>query len=90
VLDSFAGNNVATDEHLIAKEKIAHAFAEFKDDTEATQVLRGWYDGLKKNGIMQKDELSENQYRAAVKRIRMKLLGPTNGDRGGETHDGQD
>ncbi len=89
VLDSFAGNKVAADEHLIAKEQIAEAFAEFTDDMRATQVLQGWFDGLKKNGIMQKYGLSENQYRATVKRIRMKLLSPTNGG-GGEKHDGQD
>ena len=90
MLDTFAGNNVAADENLIAKEQVAKVFAEFTDDVEATHVIRGWFDGLKKNGIMQKYELSENRYRAAVKRIRMKLLSPTNGREGGQKHDGQD
>ena len=90
VLDTFAGNNVAADENLIAKEQVAEVFAEFKDDVEATQVIQGWFDGLKKNGIMQKYELSENRYRAAVKRIRMKLLSPINGREGGQKHDGRD
>jgi CheY-like chemotaxis protein len=90
VLDNFAGNNRAADEHLIAKEQVAEVFAEFKDDIGATQVIHGWFDGLKKNGIMQKYGLSENRYRAAVKRIRLKLLRPTNGRGGSEKHDGQD
>ena len=77
VLDSFEGNSVAADQNLIAKEQVAEVFAEFKDDEEATQVIQGWFDGLKKNGITQKYGLSENQYRGAVKRIRIKLLSPT-------------
>jgi CheY-like chemotaxis protein len=90
VLDTFAGNNVAADENLIAKEQVAEVFAVFEDDMEATQVIQGWFDGLKKNGIMQKHGFSENRYRAAVKRIRIKLLSPNNGGGGGEKHDGQD
>jgi CheY-like chemotaxis protein len=90
VLDTFAGNNVAADQNLIVKQQIVETFATFKNDIEATQVLQGWFDGLEKNEIMQKYGLSENQYRAAVKRIRMRLLSPTNGGRGGEKHDGQD
>jgi CheY-like chemotaxis protein len=90
VLDNFAGNSIAADKHLIAKEQVAEVFAEFADDVEATQVIQGWFDGLKKNGIIQKCGLSENRYRAAVKRIRMKLLSPTNGSGGGPKHDGQD
>ena len=90
MLDNFAGNSIAADQHLIAKEQVAEVFAEFADDVEATQVIQGWFDGLKKNGIIQKYALSENRYRAAVKRIRMKLLSPTNGSGGGQKHDGQD
>ncbi len=67
MLDSFEGNSVAADQNLIAKEQVAEVFAEFKDDEEATQVIQGWFDGLKKNGITQKYGLSENQYRGAVK-----------------------
>jgi hypothetical protein len=59
------------------------------DDPEARLVLHGWSEGMKKKEIMQRG-LSENQYRAAVKRIRMKLLTPTNGGGGGEKHDRQD
>ena len=55
----------------------------------ATQVLRGWLDGMKKNGMLEECESYRESYRAAVKRIRMKLLSPTNG-REGEKHDGQD
>ena len=87
VLDTFAGKNVAADQNLIAKEQVAKVFAEFVGDLESTQVIQGWFDGMKKNGIMQKYGLSENRYRAAVKRIRMKLLSPTNGSGGGQKHD---
>jgi len=87
ILDTFAGKNVAADQNLIAKEQVAKVFAAFVGDLESTQVIQGWFDGMKKNGIMQKYGLSENRYRAAVKRIRMKLLSPTNGGGGGQKHD---
>ena len=58
----------------------------FKDDPEATQVLQGLLDGLKKNEIMSKYGLDEKQYAAAVKRIRVKLLGRRNGGSRGEKH----
>jgi hypothetical protein len=64
-------------------------FGQFEDDPEALSVLQGWSEGMKKKEIMQRG-LSENQYRAAVKRIRMTLLGPTNGGGGGEKYDRQD
>jgi CheY-like chemotaxis protein len=89
VLDNFAGNNVAADESLIAKERIANIFTVFRDDVDATQIIQGWFDGLKKNGLIQKYELSQNRYRAAVKRIR-KVLRPNNGGAKGEKYDGQD
>jgi len=71
------------------KQQIVETFATFKNDIEPTQVLQGWFDGLEKNEIVQKYGLSENQYRAAVKRIRMRLLSPTNGKGGQEKHDEQ-
>ena len=50
----------------------------FKDDPKATQVLQGLLDGLKKNEIMTRYGLDERKYAAAVRRIRVKLLGRRN------------
>jgi hypothetical protein len=70
------GFQPAAERRLIAKEEITRIFAMFKDDKkETTLVLEGWADGMKKNEIMQKYELTAKQYDAATKRIRMKLLG---------------
>src|ERR1039458_61269 len=71
---------------LIVKEKVARIFRMFKDDTEATQVLQGWYDDLKPNEIRQKCGLEENRFGAAVKRIRKKTMSRRNGSGGGEEH----
>jgi len=59
---------------------------QFKDDAEALMVIHGGSEGMKKKEVMQQG-LTENQYRAAVKRIRMKLLSSTNGGRR-DDHDG--
>jgi CheY-like chemotaxis protein len=64
----------AADQRLIAKETMNRIFGRFQDDPEALLVLQGWSEGIKKKEIMQEHGLSENQHRAAVKRIRMKLL----------------
>jgi hypothetical protein len=80
---------MAADQRLIAEETWNGILEQFKDAPEALFVLRGWSKGMTKKEIMQQG-LSENQYRATVRRIRMKLLGPTNGGGGGEKHDGQD
>jgi CheY-like chemotaxis protein len=82
--------DIAADERLITEETLNRIFGRFKDDPEATLVLQGWSEGLKRNGIMQEHGLSEKQYRATVKRIRMTLPSQTNGEGGGEKHDGQD
>jgi len=81
--------DAAADQRLIATEKMNRIFVQFMDDPETLLVLQGWSEGMTKNEIMQRG-LSENQYRAAVKRIRMKLLTPTNVGGGGEKHDRQD
>jgi hypothetical protein len=60
---------------LIEKDEEDRVLRMFKDDPEATQVLHGLLDGLKKNEILSKYGLGEKQYAAAVKRIRVKLLG---------------
>jgi CheY-like chemotaxis protein len=81
--------DIAADQLLIAEETLNRILGQFKDDPEATLVLLGWSEGMKRNEITT-EGLSENQYRATVKRIRIKLLSPTNGGRGGKKHDGQD
>lgn len=81
--------DAAADQRLIATETMNRIFVQFTDDPEALLVLQGCSEGMKKKEIMQRG-LNENQYRAAVKRIRMKLLPPTNGGWGGEKHDRQD
>ena len=72
---------IAADQRLIAQETFNLILEEFKDDPEAILVLQGWSEGMKRNEITQ-EGLSENQYRATVRRIRMKLLSPTNGGGG--------
>jgi CheY-like chemotaxis protein len=72
-LDNVASGHAIADQRLIEKDEEDRILAMFKDDPEATQVLQGLLDGLKKNEIMSKHGLSEKQYAAAVKRI-LKLL----------------
>ena len=76
----------AADRMLIAKEKVAQIFRMFTEDSEATQVLQGWYDDLKPNEIRQKCGLDEKRFAAAVKRIRVKTISRRNGGGGGEEH----
>lgn len=80
------GFQPAAERQLIAKEEVERMFRMFKDDKEATFVLKGGSEGMKKSEIMQKYELTEKQYDAATKRIRVKLLGPRNGGDGADKH----
>jgi CheY-like chemotaxis protein len=80
------GFQPAAERQLIAKEEVERMFRMCKDDKEATFVLEGGSEGMKKNEIMQKYELTAKQYDAATKRIRVKLLGPRNGGSGAEKH----
>ena len=89
LLDNIASCDIAADQRLIAEETFNGILGQFKDDPEAMLVLQGWSEGMKRNEITQ-EGVSENQYRATVRRIRMKLLSPTNGGGGGEKHDGQE
>lgn len=72
------GFQPAAERRLIAKEEIERMFRAFKNDKEATLALQGLSEGKKKNEIVQKYELTAKQYDAAVKRIRVKLLGSRN------------
>jgi hypothetical protein len=83
-LDNVASDEVAADRSLIAKQEVAGIFRMFKDDSDATEVLQGWYDDLKPNEIRQKYGLDEKSFAAAKKRIRLKLLDSRHG--GGDTH----
>ena len=73
------GTDAATDQRLIEKDEEDRVLTIFKDDPEATQVLQGLLDGLKKNEITSRYGLDEKKYAAAAKRIRVKLLGRRNG-----------
>jgi CheY-like chemotaxis protein len=84
-LENVASEHAAADERLIEKEEEDRVLARFKDDPEATQVLQGLLDGLKKIEIMARYGLDEKGYKATAKRIRMKLLGRRSG--GGNDHD---
>jgi CheY-like chemotaxis protein len=77
-LDNAASGHAAADQLLIEKNEEDRVLTIFKDDPEATQVLQGLLDGLKKNEIMLTYGLDEKKYAAAVKRI-LKLLGRRNG-----------
>jgi len=74
------------DQPLIEKDEEDRIFTIFKDDPEATQVLRGLLGGLKKNEMMSTYDLDQKKYAAAVKRIRVKLLGRRNDGSRDEKH----
>jgi hypothetical protein len=67
------------DQRLIEQDEEDRVLAMFKDDPQATQVLQSLLVGLKKNEIASQYGLDEKKYAAAVKRIRVKLLGRENG-----------
>jgi CheY-like chemotaxis protein len=89
LLDTEISPEIAADQLLIEGETCDRIFEQLKDYPTALFVAHGLSEGLKTNEIMKEGGLSENEYRAAVRRIRMKLLGPTNGGDGGEKLDGQ-
>ena len=85
-LENLASREAAPDRNLIAKAEVARIFRMFTDDPEATQVLQGWYNGLKPNEIRQKYGLDEKRFAAAKKRIRVETIGRRNGGGRGEEH----
>jgi CheY-like chemotaxis protein len=86
-LGNAASHEAAADRSLIAKEEVTRIFRMFTDDTDATQVLQGWYDDLKPNEIRQKYGLDEKRFTAAKKRIRVKTTSRRHRD-GGRGKDG--
>jgi len=85
-LENVASHEPAADRSFTAKEEVDLIFRMFTDDTDATQVLQGWYDDLKPNEIRQKYGLDEKRFAAAKKRIRVKTMSRRNGDGGEGKH----
>jgi CheY-like chemotaxis protein len=85
-LDNVASGQTAADQSLIEKSEEDRILTMFKDDLEATEVLRGLLDGLKKAEILSKFGLGETKYVAALKRIRVRLLGRKDAGGRGEKH----
>ncbi len=84
-LDDVASGHAGADQLLIEKDEEDRVLTILKDDPEATEVLQGLLDGLRKNEIMPIYGLDEKKYAAAVKRI-LKLLGRRNGGSRGEKY----
>lgn len=78
--DNLSSGHVLTDERLIETEEEDRILSTLRDDPDATAVLEGWMNGLKKNEILAKYDLGEKRYTAAVRRLRLKLLGSRGGD----------
>jgi CheY-like chemotaxis protein len=79
-LDNVASRHIPADKCLIEREIEDRIFAVLRGDPDATQVLQGWMDGFRKNEILPKCGLDERRYDAAVRRIRIRLLGRRGGD----------
>lgn len=80
-LDNVASGLAAAEQLLIEKDEEDRVLAMFTDDLEATQVLQGLLDGLKKNAIMPRYGLDGRKYAATVRRIRVKLQSRRNDGR---------
>jgi CheY-like chemotaxis protein len=80
------GFQPAADRRLIAKEEVERIFGMFYVDEHASLVLQGLSEDMKKNQIMKKYELTEKQYDAATKRIRLNLSSRRNGRGRGDEH----
>jgi len=78
-LDNIASAEPAVDQCLLAQEEADHMLSEFENFPESAQVFRGLAQGKRKNHIMQESGLTENQYKAALRRIRVTLAKRYNG-----------
>src|SRR5579859_2035777 len=74
-IDNATSSCVPADRRLIEKGEEERVFALLRDDASASQVLQGIIDGLKKNEIKLAYGLDEKKYLAAMRRIRVKLVG---------------
>src|SRR5579864_244504 len=75
LFDNVASGHIPADQRLIEQENEHRVFASLRGDQDATQVLEAWMDGFRKSEILTKCGLDEKRYDAAVRRIRVKLLG---------------
>jgi CheY-like chemotaxis protein len=74
LLDNVASGDVRADDRLIEMEEEDRISAIFRGDADASRVLQGLMDGLKKNEILLRYGLDEKRYAAAIRRI-LRLLG---------------
>jgi hypothetical protein len=79
-LDNVASRHVPADKCLIEREIEDQIFDVLRGDPDATQVLQGWMDGFRKSEILPKCGLDARRYDAAVRLIRVRLLGRRGGD----------
>jgi hypothetical protein len=79
-LGNVASEHVLADDRLIESAEEDRILATPQDDTDASQVLEGWMDGLKKSEILLNYGLDEKRYAAVVRRTRLKFLGRRGGD----------
>jgi len=76
--DKVASGHALADQRMIDDEEKDQVLGLFKDDSEALQLLLGLIDGLKKTEIVVRDGLDEKKYAAALRRIRLRLVGRRN------------
>jgi CheY-like chemotaxis protein len=74
LLDNVASGDVRADDRLIEIEEEDRIRGIFRDDADASRVLQGLMDGLKKNEILLRYGLDEKRYAAAIRRV-LRLLG---------------
>ena len=84
-IEDVASGTPAPDQWLIARERERRILELFDDDLEARQILQQLLSGLRRNEIVQKYGVTEKQYHAALKRIRLKVFGRKR-DVGDEKH----
>jgi hypothetical protein len=74
-LDDVPSRQATPDQCLIEMEDERRIIAMFANDLHAILALRGIFADMEKREIVQRLGLTETQYAAAVKRIRLKLYG---------------
>lgn len=72
-LDNVASGDVRADDRMIEMEEEDRIRTILSDDADASRVLQGLMDGLKKNEILPRYGLDEKRYAAAIRRM-LKLL----------------
>ena len=81
--ENIASGQELPDKCMIAKEREARIFELFRDDSQATAILHDLANGMKKSEIKQCLGLSEKQWQAVLRRIRVRLSLRKNGPNGG-------